>query len=235
MEQHDAGLVQSNEESRDTVETTKFGSGFHDDGSAETQPTGREHLEPTVREDEPVSEAVLGEPSQPATPEQAFIGADGQVHQVPPELIGPDGKMLPLNEKTMRKLRNKYFTVRHDALPCGHKVDRVNQPKTNCETCWWGWLNTHGQLVQTAHEFIQQYGKERLVSLRGKVFVKMFLRFMSTVNHLIEEQKAQEKLNDNQGEPGPATGSIEGSEGEGSASSAIDGGRQTETGEVVND
>jgi hypothetical protein len=223
MEQYGAGLVQGNEGLDDTVETTKFGSGLHDSPP-----------ESTVREDEPVSEAVLGEPSQSATPEQAFIGEDGQVHQVPPELIGPDGKMLPFNERTMRILRNKYFTVRHDLMPCGHKIDRINQPKTNCEICWWNWLNTHSQLVQTAHEFIQQYGKDRLVKMRGKVFVRMFLRFMSTVNHLLGEQKAQEKLNDNQqGQVSSASSGID--DGEGSASSAGDSGRQAEAGEVSND
>ena len=50
-------------------------------------------------------------------------------------------------------------------------------------------INTHGELVKVADEFFREYGKARLVAMRGKVFVKMFLRFMSTVQHLMEEQK----------------------------------------------
>ena len=104
----------------------------------------------------------------------------------------------------MAMLRGKYFTVRHDLMPCGHKIDRVNQPKNNCEICWWNWLNTHGELVKVADEFFREYGKARLVAMRGKVFVKMFLRFMSTVQHLMEEQKNLKEKNDNQelGNPG---------------------------------
>jgi hypothetical protein len=171
----------------------------------------------------------------PAAPEQqAFVGADGQVHQVPPELIGPDGKMLPFNERTLAMLRGKYFTVRHDLMPCGHKIDRINQPKNNCDICWWNWLNIHRKLIETAHEFYQQYGKERLVAMRGAKFVRMFLRYMSTVAHLLEEQKAQEKLNGNQdssvGQLGDGTICTEA--GEGSTSEAVDGGREVETGQV---
>ena len=239
MEQHDAGVVQGNERNDDATETsaTKFGSGLHESSSefetrvGNTQQTDTPEIEPTgVGSSESKTIAEL-----PAAPEQqAFVGADGQVHQVPPELIGPDGKMLPFNERTLAMLRGKYFTVRHDLMPCGHKIDRINQPKNNCDICWWNWLNIHRKLIETAHEFYQQYGKERLVAMRGAKFVRMFLRYMSTVAHLLEEQKAQEKLNGNQdssvGQLGDGTICTEA--GEGSTSEAVDGGREVETGQV---
>jgi hypothetical protein len=264
MEQHDAGLVQSNEGIGSTTEdtATKFGSGLHcADGALwradrSAKEGGFDFTEPTSVEGDTLPEAVLDEPevysvagdsiqgpadateARPEVPEQqAFIGEDGQVHEVPPELIGPDGKMLPFNEKTMRMLRGKYFTVRHVFLSdCGHKIDMINQPKTNCENCWYNWMNRHGQLVETADEFYRQYGKDKLVAMRGARFVKMFLRFMSTVNHFLEQQKAQELANgnSNQVEPGQYVNPATGDEGRNSVGAA-DGGRQVEVSEVVND
>ena len=139
-----------------------------------------------------IESASLESPEPPVSePPNAVITPEG-VQELPPWLIGSDGKPLPINERTLRLIRGKTFTVRHIPLTCGHKMDLQNQPKTNCETCWWEWLNNHSTLVQTAHEFYQQYGKERLVGLRGKVFTRQFLRFMSTVAHFLAEQKKQE-------------------------------------------
>jgi hypothetical protein len=143
------------------------------------------------------SESPVGASEPQPEPPNAVITPDG-VQELPPWLIGSDGKPLPINERTLRLIRGKTFTVRHILLEdCQHKMDMQNQPKTGCENCWYQWLNHHGTLVQTAHEFYQQFGKERLVAMRGKVFVKMFLRFMSTIAHMIEEQKAQEAANGN--------------------------------------
>ena len=141
------------------------------------------------------TEAEVPEPPV-SEPPNAVITPDG-VQELPPWLRGSDGKPLPINERTLRLIRGKTFTVRHIPLTCGHKMDLQNQPKTNCETCWWEWLNNHSTLVQTAHEFYQQFGKERLVAMRGAKFVKYFLMFMSTVAHMIEEQKKQEAANVN--------------------------------------
>ena len=199
MEQHDAGVVQGNERNDDPKANTatKFGSGLHESNVYYGEPAEgctsfeSSKIEPTgVGSSESKTIAEL-----PAAPEQqAFVGADGQVHQVPPELIGPDGKMLPFNEKTMRKLRGKYFSVEHPWLEdCGHRLDMINFPKRNCQNCLFQWFNCHAKLVETAHEFYQQYGKERLIALRGQKFVKAFLMFMSTVHHFLEEQKKEEQ------------------------------------------
>jgi len=199
MEQHDAGVVQGNERNDEATETsaTKFGSGLHESSSefetrvGNTQQTDTPEIEPTgmgSSESKTISELSA------APEQQAFVGADGQIHQVPPELIGPDGKMLPFNEKTMRKLRGKYFSVEHPWLEdCGHRLDMINFPKRNCQNCLFQWFNCHAKLVETAHEFYQQYGKERLIALRGQKFVKAFLMFMSTVHHFLEEQKKEEQ------------------------------------------
>jgi hypothetical protein len=141
------------------------------------------------------TESSVGAPESQQEPPNAVITPDG-VQELPPWLIGSDGKPLPLNERTLRFIRGKTFTVRHILLEdCQHKMDIQNQPRNHCQNCWYQWLNHHGTLVQTAHEFYQQYGKERLVALRGKVFVTMWLRFMSTIAHMLEEQKAQEATN----------------------------------------
>jgi hypothetical protein len=161
-------------------------------------------------------------------PPNAVITPDG-IQELPPWLIGNDGKPLPINERTLRLIRGKTFTVRHIPLTCGHKMDLQNQPKTGCETCWWEWLNNHSTLVQTAHEFYQQFGKERLVAMRGKVFTRMFLRFMSTVNHFLEEQKKQEAANADR------TGEGSRSQGEGIAFETADSGRESQIGESGND
>ena len=184
------------------------------------------------------SEAEVPESPEPpvSEPPNAVITPEG-VQELPPWLIGPDGKPLPINERTLRLIRGKTFTVRHILLTCGHKMDLQNQPKTGCETCWWEWLNNHSTLVQTAHEFYQQFGKERLVAMRGAKFVKMWLRFMATVAHMIEEQKKQEAANGNseQGRSSePDIQSTEGSQGKGSPIEAPDSGREVETGEIGN-
>ena len=182
----------------------------------------------------PTETEVPESPEPPVSePPNAVITPDG-VQELPPWLIGSDGKPLPINERTLRLIRGKTFTVRHIPLTCGHKMDLQNQPKTNCETCWWEWLNNHSTLVQTAHEFYQQFGKERLVGLRGKVFTRMFLRFMSTVAHFLEEQKKQEKLNGDNHEGTVGVQSEARIEREGSPVKAADSGREVEAGEISN-
>jgi hypothetical protein len=181
------------------------------------------------------TESSVGAPEPQTEPPNAVITPDG-VQELPPWLIGSDGKPLPINERTLRLIRGKTFTVRHILLEdCQHKMDMQNQPKTGCENCWYQWLNHHGTLVQTAHEFYQQFGKERLVAMRGAKFVKYFLMFMSTVAHMIEEQKAQEEANGNSEQGRLGDGTICEEAGSGSAREAADSGREDQAGEVSND
>ena len=183
------------------------------------------HPEPVSEER---SESEISQ-SEPETLPSAGVAG------LPPELIGPDGKLLPLNEATMRMLRGKYFTVRHDTAVCGHAVDRINQPSNNCHVCWWAFCQTHATLVKTAHEFYQQFGKERLVAMRGAKFVKFFLMFMSTVQHLLEQQKLEQEKNGNNLEGRDGDAPSEAREGNQGALEVSDGGREAEVSQVSND
>jgi len=180
ISQHDCGVS-------DAAEISRVASGIHSEGRV------IELLEDSVSQDA-VGESKP-EQADATPPPNAVITPDG-VQELPPWLIGSDGKPLPLTEDLMRKLRHHYFTVRHDVAVCGHKVDRINQPKRNCHICWWAFFQTHETLVKTAHEFYQQYGKERLIALRGRVFVKFFLMFMSTVQHILEQQREKQERNE---------------------------------------
>lgn len=93
----------------------------------------------------------------------------------------------------MRKLRGKYFTVKHQRLEnCNHRIDLITEPRTNCQNCWFQWFNIHPQLIETTDQFFRTKGKGPLVAMRGEKYFKMFVRFMATIIHL---QKEQEKLN----------------------------------------
>jgi hypothetical protein len=221
MEERIENVAQGHRGDGTEAEIPRVSSGLHSEDSViELQP----EFKSAVVEDA----AGQSKPEQ-TEPVNAVITPEG-VQELPPWLIGSDGKPLPINERTLRLIRGKTFTVRHILLEdCQHKMDMQNQPKTGCENCWYQWLNHHGTLVQTAHEFYQQFGKERLVAMRGAKFVKMFLRFMSTVAHMIEEQKKQEAANADR------TGESSGSQGEGSAVKAADSGRESQTGESGDD
>jgi hypothetical protein len=67
----------------------------------------------------------------------------------------------------------------------------INQPKNNCETCWFNWFNSHAKLIEVADEFYRAHGKKPMIALRGEKFVKNFLRFMATVHHFMQLEKEQ--------------------------------------------
>ena len=191
----------------------RIASGIHSEDSVIDVESGLSTESPlsTSDEPEPAQEVPAGETgNQSELPPTAVITPDG-VQELPPWLIGSDGKPLPINERTLRLIRGKTFTVRHDVAVCGHKVDRINQPKRNCHVCWWAFFQTHEMLVKTAHEFYQQFGKERLVALRGAKFVKYFHMFMSTVQHILEQQKLEQEKNADKGQDGTDLREIESS------------------------
>ena len=224
MEERIENVAQGHRGDGTEAEIPRVASGLHSEDSIINLESGL-----------PTEAEVPESPEPPVSePPNAVITPEG-VQELPPWLIGSDGKPLPINERTLRLIRGKTFTVRHILLEdCQHKMDMQNQPKTGCENCWYQWLNHHGTLVQTAHEFYQQFGKERLVAMRGAKFVKMFLRFMSTVAHMIEEQKKQEKLNGDNHEGTVGVQSEVRIEREGSPVEAADSGRESQTGEISN-
>lgn len=164
----------------------------------------------------PVEADAASELGQP-TGDQNPAPAPSYDH-IPPE-FRPDanGKWPEITPQLIRTMRGKYFTVKHPMLTnCGHRLDMVNQPKNNCENCWYQWFNTHPQLVETADQFFRTHGKGPLIGMRGEKFFKMFVRYMATVIHFMKEEEAlkvaQEKTNESSS--GQASGSTEGNEGE---------------------
>lgn len=103
---------------------------------------------------------------------------------------GLDAPAAPrqVSANDLKQLRRAYFTVRHDRVePCGHRFDRMNEPRTNCHSCWFAWLNSHGTLTQAVEEAFQKQGPEFVVKMRGQKFLKMFLKFMATVAAMAKE------------------------------------------------
>lgn len=97
---------------------------------------------------------------------------------------GPDAPAAPrqISANDIKQIRRAYFTVRHDRVePCGHRFDRMNEPRTNCHSCWFAWLNSHGTLTQAVEEAFQKQGAHFVIKMRGQKFLKMFLKFMATV------------------------------------------------------
>jgi hypothetical protein len=97
------------------------------------------------------------------------------------------------SEWTPRKwaeMRRLYFTVRLPKVRgCGHKLDLSRDPRTGCSSCWFSYLRENGQIVQTADECFVKEGRETLERIRGKRFVKFFIKFMATIARFQQEEK----------------------------------------------
>jgi hypothetical protein len=133
-------------------------------------------------------QAVEPDQAQAPSPErQPPPGYENVIEELWP---GEDGKPPELTQSLMAKLRSKYFTIRHSTLQCGHKFDQINQPRGNCDFCWFAFFGCHMKLVEVADQFYRQHGKRAMVGMRGEKFVKYFTRFMSTLYH--EQQKRKE-------------------------------------------
>jgi hypothetical protein len=149
------------------------------------------------------SAADVAANESPVEPNQA------QDPSLPPELQpDADGNPPEITEKLLRKLRSRYFTVRHPLLTeCGHSLDMINFPKRNCENCFFQFFNTHPQLVEVTDQFFRTHGKGPLVGMRGIKYFKAFTRYMATVIHFMKEEgRLDEQGNVQQavvsGEPG---------------------------------
>ena len=103
-----------------------------------------------------------------------------------------------ITELQLRQLRGKYFTVRHPrTIGCDHHQDQINEPTfRNCESCWYAFFSTHGELVNVTHEAFSEHGPEFVEKLRGRKYVQMFTRFMSTMNRLREDAEKLQETND---------------------------------------
>lgn len=100
-----------------------------------------------------------------------------------------------LTKKEIKALFRAYFTVRRDRVKsCGHKFDMARDPRTGCEDCWFAYFGNNGPMTQTADECFQKEGRQTLERIRGKRFVKKFLKFMSTLARFQAEAKAAAAL-----------------------------------------
>lgn len=179
-----------------------------------------------MTENEQVTEAPAVQPAGEVVAETP-AGPPPGYEQVPPELWpDKDGKPPQLTEKLLRRLRGKYFTVKHPTLTdCGHRLDMINEPNhRNCENCWFQFFNTHPQLVEVSDQFFRTHGKNAMIGMRGLKFVKMFCRYMATI---IEFARKEGRLpsDSNQGQDAPSTlgdGTVVEEAGASSANQAAD-------------
>ena len=178
---------------------------------------------------EPVLSATVPEagPVTQLTPEaQAEVAGDLARAQQDP--IVPK----QMTRQVWKQMMRMHFTVRRGrAQPCGHKLSSINvpnekgentifitsDPRRNCDSCWYTYFNTNGQMTAIADECFREAGRDVLERSRGKRFVKYFLRFMSTLARF--QREAAEKVATN----GVETNSTEGNEdGVGEGSPATD-------------
>ena len=104
-----------------------------------------------------------------------------------------------LTEAQFRKLRGKFFTVRHHRVKeCNHLLDMINEPTfRNCEYCWWSFFSSHGELVQVTDKAMQEQGSGFIDKMRGREYRKRFCQYMSTLARFkkeVDEQKVAENM-----------------------------------------
>jgi len=98
-----------------------------------------------------------------------------------------DGTIIPITKAEYKRGMLKEFTVKHQPLPCGHKLvaDHNGPRHTNCDQCWLSYFQVFGEVTKAVEEAYQskgtEVGAELIKQLRGAKFLKHFLRFMSTV------------------------------------------------------
>ena len=111
-----------------------------------------------------------------------------------------------MTRQVWKQMMRMHFTVRRGTAPgCGHKLSSINvpnekgentlfitsDPRKNCDSCWFTYFNTNGQMTNIADECFREAGRDVLERSRGKRFVKYFLRFMSTIARF--QREAAEK------------------------------------------
>jgi len=188
-----------------------------EDEPTEAQPQTDAALQAGSSDD--VNGSIPGAEAEPVVPSAG--SEDGAVPEPAPQ---------PVTESLIRKMRAKYFTVRHQRLEgCGHKYDQINEPQhRNCENCWFQWFNTHPQLVEVTDQFYRIHGAKALEGMRGTKYLKMFRRYMATVVHFMQEEG---RLNESssEGRVSDVFGSSKESGTDGTTNTPVEGG-ETESG-----
>ncbi len=111
-----------------------------------------------------------------------------------------------MTRQVWKQMMRMHFTIRRGlAQPCGHKLASINvpnekgentvfitaDPRKNCDSCWFTYFNSNGDMTNIADECFREAGRDVLERSRGKRFVKYFLRFMSTIARF--QREAAEK------------------------------------------
>lgn len=99
-----------------------------------------------------------------------------------------------MTKKVWKEMMRIHFTVRRPLVKsCGHKINTQSDPRNNCESCWYAYFNNNKTMTEIADDCFRNAGRDVLERSRGKRFTKMFLRFMSTINRLVQEAAQKEE------------------------------------------
>lgn len=80
--------------------------------------------------------------------------------------------------------------LKYPKSTCGHKFRAEFEPNhRNCEQCWFTYLTTHKPLVEAVEEAYQKGGAGLIIQLKGKKFLHNFLKYMSTIAFLKQQQE----------------------------------------------
>lgn len=141
-----------------------------------------------------------------------------------------------MTRQVWKQMMRMHFTVRRGTAPgCGHKLSSINvpnekgentlfitsDPRKNCDSCWFTYFNTNGQMTNIADECFREAGRDVLERSRGKRFVRYFLRFMSTIARF--QREAAEKAAANGVEANGTQGNEDGVGGSPATDSSIGG------------
>jgi hypothetical protein len=174
-----------------------------------------ERVNETIRED--FDKAVVEHEAANPTPAALPPLSEGPVTQLSP--VGQEEVAAALSKaehdpivpkqmtrQVWKQMMRIHFTIRRGTAPgCGHKLSSINvpnekgentifitsDPRKNCDSCWFTYFNTNGQMTNIADECFREAGRDVLERSRGKRFVKYFLRFMSTIARF--QREAAEK------------------------------------------
>lgn len=105
---------------------------------------------------------------------------------ITPELASKVNQKPPTIEDLHKFNRQMVTRELPTVSKCGHKIDPLNGPRTNCFTCWATFFNSDQERVVTfAQMLTTPEGKQELEGFYGSKYIKMFTRFLVAVNELI--------------------------------------------------
>lgn len=159
---------------------------------------------------------------RPGGPEQAAPIEHKEIGQT-------QGPAKQLSKAEFKQLMGKFFTVRHKTVKaCGHKLDTNQDPRHNCESCWFASFSMNGDTTRLADQCFQEGGAALLTKFRGSRFTKNFLKYMSTLARFqkeAEQAEAAKTQESNDTIEGQENG-IDGAAGRGSTGDNANGGNR---------